>query len=571
MTETEISSIIHAKQDQHKHDLVLKTFRCLISDLVQNYKGGHPGGAMGMAAIGIALWKYVMKYSPTNPSYFNRDRFVLSNGHTCLFQYTFHHLVGYEHMTLDELKTYHSSEEESFCPGHPEIEHPGIEVTTGPLGQGIANAVGLAIASKNLAATYNKPDFPVVNNNIFCMVGDACLQEGVGLEAISIAGHLQLDNLVVMYDNNQITCDGSVDLTNTEDINAKFKACGWNVIEIADANYDILSIVKAMEDAKNSDKPTLINCHTIIGIGAPVQGTAVAHGAAFGDEGVRQVKLFNGFNPDEKFVVSDEVYEFFSDIKQRGINHENNWNQLFENYKNSYPELGEELQNRIDGKLPKIWKDLIPKKFPIQDTPSRKSGGLVLNPIAENCNSFMVGVADLSPSVNMAWNGKKDFQNPNIKTTCGINGDYSGRYIHMGIREHAMCAIANGIAAYNKNTFIPVTSTFFMFYLYAAPAVRMGSLMELKIIHVGTHDSIGTGEDGPTHQPIALAAFYRSLPNFYYFRPCDSIETAACYETAIEADGISSLISESRQNLKQYPDFSKFELKWFSLLNLLKS
>lgn len=560
MTETEISSIIQAKQDQQKHDIVLKTFRCLISDLVQNYKGGHPGGAMGMAAIGIALWKYVMKYSPTNPSYFNRDRFVLSNGHTCLFQYTFHHLVGYEHMTLNELKTYHSSEEESFCPGHPEIEHPGIEVTTGPLGQGIANAVGLAIASKNLAATYNKPDFQVVNNNIFCMVGDACLQEGVGLEAISIAGHLQLNNLIVMYDNNQITCDGSVDLTNTEDINAKFKACGWNVIEIPDANYDILSIVKAMEEAKKSDKPTLINCHTIIGIGAPVQGTAVAHGAAFGDEGVRQVKLFNGFNPDEKFVVSDEVYEFFSDIKQRGITHENNWNRLFNNYKNTYPELGEELQNRIDGKLPKIWKDLIPKQFPIQDTPSRKSGGLVLNPIAENCNSFMVGVADLSPSVNMAWNGKKDFQNPNIKTTCGINGDYSGRYIHMGIREHAMCAIANGIAAYNKNTFIPVTSTFFMFYLYAAPAVRMGSLMELKIIHVGTHDSIGTGEDGPTHQPIALAAFYRSLPNFYYFRPCDSIETAACYETAIEADGISSLISESRQNLKQYPEFSKFEL-----------
>ncbi|OWB54621.1 transketolase activity protein [[Candida] boidinii] len=560
MTETEISSIIQAKQDQQKHDIVLKTFRCLISDLVQNYKGGHPGGAMGMAAIGIALWKYVMKYSPTNPSYFNRDRFVLSNGHTCLFQYTFHHLVGYEHMTLNELKTYHSSEEESFCPGHPEIEHPGIEVTTGPLGQGIANAVGLAIASKNLAATYNKPDFQVVNNNIFCMVGDACLQEGVGLEAISIAGHLQLNNLIVMYDNNQITCDGSVDLTNTEDINAKFKACGWNVIEIPDANYDILSIVKAMEEAKKSDKPTLINCHTIIGIGAPVQGTAVAHGAAFGDEGVRQVKLFNGFNPDEKFVVSDEVYEFFSDIKQRGITHENNWNRLFNSYKNTYPELGEELQNRIDGKLPKIWKDLIPKQFPIQDTPSRKSGGLVLNPIAENCNSFMVGVADLSPSVNMAWNGKKDFQNPNIKTTCGINGDYSGRYIHMGIREHAMCAIANGIAAYNKNTFIPVTSTFFMFYLYAAPAVRMGSLMELKIIHVGTHDSIGTGEDGPTHQPIALAAFYRSLPNFYYFRPCDSIETAACYETAIEADGISSLISESRQNLKQYPEFSKFEL-----------
>ncbi|KAK9321383.1 Transketolase, thiamine diphosphate binding domain-containing protein [Lipomyces orientalis] len=540
------------------HSLTLRVFRCLIADLCQQFNGGHPGGAMGMAAIGISLWKYIMKYSPNDPTFFNRDRFVLSNGHTCLFQYAFHHLVGYKHMTLDQLKTYHSSEWESFCPGHPEIEHPGVEVTTGPLGQGIANAVGLAVASKQLAATYNREGFPVVNNTTWCMVGDACLQEGVALEAISLAGHFKLNNLVVMYDNNQITCDGSVDLTNTEDINAKMRACGWQVIDVEDGCYDIPRIVEAMNMAKAStDKPTFINIKTIIGVGSAVQGDAKAHGAAFGEPDVRNIKIVNGLDPDTKFYIPDEIYEFFADIRPRGDALVKEWDELIGSYGKAYPELAEEFACRRRGELRADWKSFIPDSFPDSPTASRKSSGLAFNPVAKNCNSFIVGTADLSPSVNMIWSGKVDFQHPGLQTNCGITGNYGGRYIHWGIREHAMAAISNGIAAFNKGTFIPVTSSFFMFYLYAAPAVRMGSLMELQVIHVATHDSIGTGEDGPTHQPIALPALYRAMPNLLYIRPCDSEETVGAWTVAIEAKNFSSIISLSRQNLPQYPAYSR--------------
>ncbi|CDK28328.1 unnamed protein product [Kuraishia capsulata CBS 1993] len=551
-----------------EHDLVLRTFRVLIADLVQHYGGGHPGGAMGMAAIGIALWKYTMRYSPRDPNYFNRDRFVLSNGHACLFQYTFLHLVGYEHMTMDQLKSYHSNELESFCPGHPEIEHPGIEVTTGPLGQGIANSVGMAIAAKNLAATYNRPGFDVVDSRIYCMIGDACLQEGVALEAISLAGHLGLGNLTVLYDNNQITCDGSVDITNTEDINAKFRACNWDVLEIEDGCNDVDGIVAAIHEAKTTSKPTLINIHTIIGIGADIQGTAAAHGAAFGTSSVEKLKEHFGFDPKEYFVVSPQVYRFFGDAVIRGEKLQRDWSDLVESYNAAYPELGADFARRVKGELPSDWKKYIPLEFPSTPTATRKSSGLVANPLAQHINSFMVGTADLTPSVNMAYKDKVDFQNPEVRVSCGANGDYSGRYIHYGIREHAMCAISNGLAAYNKGTFIPITSTFFMFYLYAAPAVRMGALQELQVIHVGTHDSIGTGEDGPTHQPIALTNFYRALPNLLYLRPCDTEEAAGSWECAIEAKSTSSIISCSRQNLPQFvglTDRNKVKLGAYTL------
>lgn len=541
-------------------DLVLRSFRCLIADLCQQYNGGHPGGAIGMAAIGLSLYKHAMKYSPSNPDYFNRDRFVLSNGHTCLFQYTFNHLVGYKHMTMDQLKTYHSKEWDSYCPGHPEIEHPGIEVTTGPLGQGIANAVGLAMASKNLAATYNKPEFPVVNNTIWCMIGDACLQEGVGLEAISLAGHFKLNNLVVMYDNNQISCDGSVDLANTENVSEKMKASGWNVIDVDDACYNVDGILTAIDTAKQStDKPTFINCKTVIGVGSKVEGDAKAHGAAFGEDNVKAYKSALGMDPEKHFHVPNEVYDYFSDIIPRGQQLERDWKDLVDKYVKEYPELGADFSRRVEGKMPENWKQYIPESFPDAPTPSRKSAGLVCNPLAKNINNFMVGTADLSPSVNMIWDGKVDFQHPDLKTTCGINGDYTGRYVHWGIREHAMAAISNGIAAFNKGTFIPVTSSFFMFYLYAAPAVRMGALQHLKTVHVATHDSIGTGEDGPTHQPIELASLYRAMPNLLYIRPCDSQETAGAWEVALEQDSTPSIISLSRQALKQYPQSSSRE------------
>ncbi|QKX57970.1 uncharacterized protein TRUGW13939_05090 [Talaromyces rugulosus] len=552
--------IVVPSQDREKIHLALRTIRCLVADLCEQYKGGHPGGAMGMAAIGISLWKYAMKYSPSNPQFFNRDRFVLSNGHTCLFQYIFLHLSGYTAMTMDQLKSYHSTRTDSICPGHPEIENDGIEVTTGPLGQGIANAVGLAMATKHLGTVYNRPGFSLVDNTTWCMIGDACLQEGVSLEAIQLAGHWKLNNLVVIYDNNQVTCDGSVDICNTEDVNTKMRACGWNVLDVEDGCYDVEGIIAAFNKARSStDKPTFINVRTVIGVGSKAAGDAKAHGAAFGADDVTNIKRIFGMNPEEHFVVSEEVYSYFRDAENRGKALEVNWQQLLEGYSKEYPELHGEFKRRVEGKLTvEDWSRLIPSKedFPTSPTPSRKSAGLCCNPLASQVQNLMVGTADLTPSVNMAWKGKIDFQNPDLKTTCGINGDYTGRYIHWGIREHAMASISNGLAAFNKGTILPVTSSFFMFYIYAAPGVRMGALQGLQQIHIATHDSIGTGEDGPTHQPIALAALYRAMPNIFYIRPCDSEETAGAFITALQATSTPSIISLSRQNLEQYPQHS---------------
>ncbi|KAL4985452.1 Transketolase, thiamine diphosphate binding domain-containing protein [Aspergillus falconensis] len=543
-------SLVNGSSSQH--DIVLKTFRLLIADLCQQFGGGHPGGAIGMAAIGVALWRYVMRYAPHTPDFFNRDRFVLSNGHTCLFQYTFLHLTGYKAMTFEQLKSYHSEREDALCPGHPEIEHEGIEVTTGPLGQGLANAVGLAMATKNLAATYNRPGYDVVNNHTWCMIGDACLQEGVALEAISLAGHWKLNNLTIMYDNNQITCDGSVDLTNTEDINAKMRACGWDVIDVEDGCYDVEGIVEALSKARAStEKPTFINIRTVIGLDSKVAGQAAAHGAAFGVEDVATMKRKLGFSPEEHFVIGETVRDFFADLPARGEGYVEEWKDLVQRYAEAHPELAEEFQRRVRGELPADWQKLIPSEFPDKPTATRASSGLVFNPIAQSINSFMVGTADLSPSVNMIWKGKVDFQHPDLRTTCGINGNYSGRYIHYGVREHAMAATSNGLAAFNPNTFIPITSSFFMFYLYAAPAVRMGALQHLQVIHAATHDSIGMGEDGPTHQPIELASLYRAMPNLLFIRPGDSEETAGAWIAAINAKKSSTIISTSRHTLPQ--------------------
>ncbi|KAI1274367.1 transketolase [Xylaria sp. FL0933] len=557
--ETGTKTRIFASQDAERSNRVLRIFRCLIADLCEQFKGGHPGSAMGMAAMGVALWKYVMRYSPDNPNYFNRDRFVLSNGHACLFQYALMHLVGYKHMTLDQLRSYHSERTDSFCPGHPEIEHEGIEVTTGPLGQGIANAVGLAMATKHLAATYNKPGFPVISNKIWCVVGDACLQEGVALEAISLAGHWRLNDLIAIYDNNQITCDGSVDLANTEDVNTKMSACGWRVLTVDDGDEDIPAIVDALSKARAElTQPVFINIRTTIGVGSKVAGDAKAHGAALGPEDVANIKRESGMNPEEHFVVSKETYAFFSEVWERGHQYELEWEKLVEAYRKEYPDLAGEFGLRVKGEMVKNWRNIIPPKeaLPTSPTASRKSAGLVCNPLASELRNIMVGTADLSPSVNMAWKGKVDFQHPDLRPACGITGDYTGRYIHWGIREHAMAAISNGLAAYNKGTILPITSSFFMFYLYAAPGVRMGALQRLQVIHIATHDSIGTGEDGPTHQPIELAALYRAMPNLLYIRPADSEETAGAFIAALSATDSPSIISLSRQDLIQYPQYS---------------
>ncbi|KPI40299.1 Dihydroxyacetone synthase [Cyphellophora attinorum] len=534
-----VKKVVEADQNggnvSDEHALVLKTLRVLVADLCQQFKGGHPGGAIGMMAIGIALWKYTMRYAPRDPTWINRDRFILSNGHCCIWQYVYLHMTGFNDMSFDQLKSYHSDRADGLCPGHPEIEHEGVEVTTGPLGQGVANAVGLAMASKNLAATFNTPDYDIISNHIWCTVGDACLQEGVGLEAISLGGHWRLNNLTIIYDNNQITCDGAVDITNTEDINAKMRACGYQVIDIMDGNHDVELIVKALELSKKSDKPTFINVRTIIGLGSDVAGQAVAHGAAFKPEDVAQMKKAYGFKEDEMWQISQSVRDFFSDIVPRGKRHVAEWNDLLAAYGKQHPELHKIFVARIEGNTPD-WEQYIPKEFPNKATATRAASGLVLNPIVEHVPNFIVGTADLTPSVNMKYNNMIPFNSPDLNPSTGPDGSYSGRYIHYGIREHAMCAISNGIAAWGRpgaQTFIPITSSFFMFYIYCAAAVRMGALQRLQVIHAATHDSIGTGEDGPTHQPLELAAL--------------------SVDHAIKAKFTPSIISTSRHGIPQFP------------------
>lgn len=502
-----------------------------------------------MAAIGTALWAHVMNYAPHTPDYPNRDRFVLSNGHTCLFQYCFQHLSGYKSMTLDQLKSYHSKDWHALCPGHPEIEHEGVEVTTGPLGQGVSNAVGLAVASKHLAATYNRPGFEVVGNHTWCMVGDACLQEGVALEAISLAGHWELGNLTVIYDNNQISCDGDINITNTEDVNAKMRACGWEVVDVWDGCYDVATLVKELQASKTTPKPTFINVRTIIGLGSAVAGKAVAHGAAFGVDDVRKMKEAYGFDPDQHFVIPEEVRDFFSSLPAKGEKQVKDWESLVDRYATEYPDLAKEFRTRLAGNMTQDWQSMIPSSFPDKPIATRAASGLVFQPLSSAIPNFMVGTADLTPSVHMSWATMTPFQSPTPNRTTPP-GDYKGRYLHYGIREHGMCAIANGLAAYHPNMIVPITSSFMMFYLYAAPAVRMGALQSLQVIHAATHDSIGMGEDGPTHQPIELAALYRSMPNLLYFRPGDAEETAGAWTAALQTKKGPSIVSTSRQALQ---------------------
>lgn len=328
-------------------------------------------------------------------------------------------------------------------------------MTTGPLGQGIANAVGLAVASKHLGATFNRPGYPMVSNQIFCMVGDACLQEGVGLEAISMAGHWRLGNLTVIYDNNQITCDGTVDITNTENINQKMEASGWNVVDILDGCYDVEGIVDALLASKSSNKPTFINVRTIIGLGSAVAGKAVAHGAAFGTEDVAAMKKAYGFDPEQFYVIPDEIRDLFNEIPARGEGYVKEWQSLLQSYAQAHPDLAKQFKTRLSGDFSEDWQSMIPLEFPQKATASRAASGLVFNNMAEKVPNFMVGTADLTPSVNMSWKAKEPFQAPGVSP-----GSYGGRYIHYGIREHGMAAVANGIAAYQPNMIVPVTSRY---------------------------------------------------------------------------------------------------------------
>lgn len=541
-------------------------------------------------SIGIGLCCRMVRYShvqfisdpyshipyPTSIFKVQTNRLTTHPGHCCLFQYANLYLSGYKAMTWEQLLSYHSDRADSLCPGHPEIEHEGIELTTGPLGQGIANAVGLAIASRHLGATFNRPGYEVVNNHTWCSVGDACLQgelftsylvymcdgarilmettEGVGCEALSYAGHLKLTNLTVIYDNNQITCDGSVDLTNTEDVNKKMEACGWDVIDVHDGVNDVAGILAALESGRDParTKPLFINVRSIIGVGSAVAGKAVSHGVPLGKENVAAMKKAYGWDPEKVFHIPDAVKKFYADLPARGERHVRAWEDLLERYSAAHPELAKDFKSRMAGQLPSNWQSLIPTSFPSDPTPTRKSNNLVAAPLFASCPSFLVGTADLSPSVNLSWPSYTTFNPPDLVPTSGARGSYAGRYLHYGIREHLMAALSNGLAAFSPGTILPITSTFFMFYLYAAPAVRMGALQALKVIHVATHDSIGAGEDGPTHQPVELGALFRAMPGLTYLRPGDSEEVAGAWSVAVD-EGTKGpcMISVSRHAVPQ--------------------
>ncbi|KAL6937669.1 Transketolase [Hanseniaspora osmophila] len=525
--------------------LAVNTIRVLSVDQVSAANSGHPGAPLGLAPAAHVIYKN-MVFNPKNPEWINRDRFVLSNGHACALLYSMLHLTGYDAFTLDDLKQFRQLN--SKCPGHPEFELPGVEVTTGPLGQGISNAVGLAIAQANFAATYNKPGFELSNNYTYAMLGDGCLQEGVSSEASSLAGHLQLGNLIAFYDDNKITIDGATNVSFTEDVLKRYEAYGWEVLTVNGGNDDLDAISNALEQAKlTTDKPTLIKLETTIGYGSLNQGTSGVHGSPLKPDDVKQLKKRFGFNPEEKFVVPQEVYDFYNQhIIVPGKKANAEWDALFAKYTEQYQVEGATIARRLRGELPQGWESKLPLYTPKDSAvASRKLSEIALDAIFDDIPELIGGSADLTPSNLTRSKDATDFQPP----ATGL-GTYAGRYIRYGVREHGMGAIMNGISAYGAN-YKPYGGTFLNFVSYASGAVRLSALSGHPVIWVATHDSIGLGEDGPTHQPIETLAHFRAMPNIQVWRPADGNEVAAAYKQALSSRHTPSIIALSRQNLPQ--------------------
>lgn len=525
--------------DQQFQEKAINTIRFLAVDGVQNANSGHPGLPMGTAAIAFTIWSKHLRFNPSNPDWFNRDRFVLSGGHGSMLLYALLHLTGYN-VSLEDLKSFRKVG--SITPGHPEYGlTPGVEVTTGPLGQGFANGIGMAIAESHLAAEFNRPDFNLVDHYVYAIVTDGDLMEGVTSEAASLAGHLKLGKLIYFYDDNRISIDGSTELAFTEDRAKRFEAYNWQVLQVPDGN-NVDMIDKAINAAKLDDRPSLIICRTHIGYGLPtLQDTADAHGKPPGIAELKAAKEAVGWQVEPMFFIPDDVLAFFRQAVIRGNELDSNWANLLQNYANKYPQPASEFIRRVNSVLPTDWEQGLPEFYADpKGMGSRVASGEVLNALAKNIPELIGGSADLTPSNNTWITGETSYQADNR----------AGQYIHFGVREHAMGAILNGLAVHKG--VIAYGASFLVFTDYARPAIRLSALSGYPVKWIFTHDSIGVGEDGPTHQPIEHLASLRAIPGLIDLRPADANEVREAWKVAIESKHKPILMALSRQNLPTF-------------------
>jgi transketolase len=541
-------------------DLCINTLRFLSADAVQNANSGHPGLPMGAAAMAYTLWTKYLKFNPKDPAWFDRDRFILSAGHGSMLLYSLLHLTGYD-LPLDELKRFRQWG--SKTPGHPERGHtPGVEVATGPLGQGFGNGVGMAIAEAWFAARFNKPGHTIVDHYTYGICGDGDLMEGISQEAASLAGHLKLGKLIFLYDNNHISLAGQTSLCFTEDVGKRFEAYDWHVVHVEEGN-DVTAISKAIEESKaQTDQPSLILVRTHIGYGSPhKQDSFEAHGNPLGEDELKESKKALGWPSMDKFFLPEDAVNYFRQAIGKGAQAQQAWGKKFDAYKQAFPGEAAELELMLSGKLPENFAADVPKWKPEDKAlATRAAGGQVLNALAKHLHNIVGGSADLNPSTNTALKGEGDFQNPEFggPGTHGAVGGvwgYGGRNIAFGVREHAMGAAVNGLAAHGG--LLPFSATFLVFSDYMKPSIRLGALSNLKVFYVFTHDSVGVGEDGPTHEPVEQLAGLRAIPNLNVMRPADATETAECWVAAVEHNG-PSLFALTRQNV---PNLSRANAK----------
>ena len=524
-------------ETENIEQLAIDTVRVLSADAVQKANSGHPGMPMGAAPMGHVLWSEEMNYSPANPEWPNRDRFILSAGHGCMLQYCYLHLTGYD-LSIDDLKNFRQLN--SKTPGHPEFGvTAGVDVTTGPLGQGFANGIGFAIGQKHLAGRYNRPGHHIFDYKIYAICSDGDMMEGVTSEAASLAAQLELGNLIYLYDDNHISIEGDTDIAFTEDVAARFKAYGWHVQEIADGN-DIEALRNAIYNARiEIRKPSLIKVRTHIAYGSPNKvDTAGSHGSPLGEKEVKLVKEGMGFDPEKFFYVPQEVSEYYLNCGKKGDEKQQKWNEKYEDYKKEFPELAAEYELLASGKLPEGWQQNIPTfEADAKGIATRKASGKVLNAIAASLPGLIGGAADLAPSTDTNLDKFDSF----------TAEDRTGRNFHFGIREHAMGSALNGMAL--TKGIVPYGATFLIFSEYMRPPIRLAAIMKIKPIFIYTHDSIGLGEDGTTHQPVEQLVSLRSIPNLTLIRPADANETAQAWRIALEHSGGPVVLVFTRQNV----------------------